>query len=107
MPKFRKRPVVVDAEQWIGPGTLVPGVQREWVPTMPHVDNDRGYYHYYVVTAHGQMTDIAPKDWIIVEPNERGHYPCKPDIFQATYQLVGEPDKQVERLRLHPTPDPT
>lgn len=84
MPRFRKKPVVVDAEQWSGPGLLVRGVEREWVPTAP--DQERGYYLYYVVTAHGQKTPVAPMDWVIAEPDGRGYYPCKPDIFAATYE---------------------
>lgn len=36
---------------------------------------------WYVVTAHGQETLISDGDFIIREPNGRGFYPCKPEIF--------------------------
>lgn len=33
-------------------------------------------------------TTVAPGDWIITEPDGIHHYPCKPDIFENTYELV-------------------
>lgn len=79
MPKFRKKPVVVDVEQWF-PGKDVAGVHvpsvREEAPS------------HYVITAHGQRAYLAVGDWIIAEPDGRGFYPCKPDIFAATYEAL-------------------
>lgn len=76
MSRFRKRPVVVEAEQWF-PGRRVAGVR----------ENIAGSF---VVTAHGQRAYLAPGDWVITEPDGRGHYPCKPDIFAATYEPADE-----------------
>ena len=76
MPKFRKKPVIVEAVQWFGPQTEHPGVASE--------DDSR----YYVTTAHGQRAYLARGDWIIAEPDGRGYYPCKPDIFEETYEPV-------------------
>jgi hypothetical protein len=79
MPKFRKKPVVVEAEQFIGPDRAsIQGVN----PPM------RGDDRHYVVTAHGQQAFLEEGDWIIQEPDGRGFYPCKDDIFQATYEAV-------------------
>ena len=62
--KFRKKPVVVEAWQWNGPGYLS-------IPTL-----------------EGLMS-ANPGDWIITGiKGER--YPCKPDIFAATYEAVDE-----------------
>jgi hypothetical protein len=74
--RFRKKPVVVEAEQWF-PGKAVAGVTEEGGSA-------------FVVTAHGQKAYLAAGDWVIAEPGGRGHYPCKPDIFAATYEPVGE-----------------
>jgi hypothetical protein len=82
MPLFKKKPVLVDAEQWNGPGCVTRGVQRIWGP------ENGGTYRYYVITAHGQQAYLAPGDWVICEPDGRGYYPCKPDIFEATYEKV-------------------
>ncbi len=78
--KFRKKPVVVEAEQF-------------W-PSKPLPFNERGPVvcfdgTWYVETIHGQRADLEPGDWVILEP--RGHcnaYPCKPDIFEATYETA-------------------
>ena len=43
---------------------------------------------YYVITIHGQKTEVVDGDWIIEEPDGKHHYPCKPDIFEATYEKV-------------------
>jgi hypothetical protein len=58
--KYRKRPVVVEAEM-----ALVPGM---------------------IHTLEGNMSYEAG-DWIIT--GVKGEkYPCKPDIFEATYEPV-------------------
>lgn len=43
---------------------------------------------WYVVTAHGQMTPIANGDYIVREPDGRGFYPCKPDIWEASHDEI-------------------
>ncbi len=87
MPLFRKKPVVVEAEQFRGfyATPYPPGVDVE-----DHGDDPAGgeRYQFFVITAHGQKTPVARGDWIIAEPDGRGYYPCKPDIFAATYEPV-------------------
>lgn len=74
--KFRKKPVVVEAVQFDGaPRNDPPGVFRREEDDTP-----------YVVTTHGQRCYIEPGDWIIPEPDGVHFYPCKPDIFAATYE---------------------
>ena len=82
MAKFRKKPVVVEAEQYRlnRAGTLPPGVHPANV--------QEETYQPYVITAHGQRTPVVEGDWIIAEPDGRGYYPCKPDIFAATYEAM-------------------
>jgi hypothetical protein len=43
---------------------------------------------YYVITAHAQRVYLVPGDWILPEPDGEGYYPCKDDIFKATYEPV-------------------
>lgn len=87
--KFRKKPMVVEAEQFLGfYHTPYPaGVELEDNSNDPTKDR----YRFYVVTAHGQRAYLEPHDWVIAEPDNRGHYPCKPDIFAATYEPVEAP----------------
>lgn len=82
MPKFRKKPVEITAEQWF-PGSGHTGVYAEVV----HAD-DGEFIRPYVITAHEQRAYLAPGDWIIPEPKPGRFYPCKPDIFAATYDAV-------------------
>lgn len=82
MPKFRKKPVVIEAEQFLGDGSPLPFKERGACCFDGIV--------WYVVTAHGQNTPIVKGDWIIPEPDNRGFYPCKPDIFAATYDPIVE-----------------
>ena len=58
--KFRKKPVVIEAHQ-----------------TSEHMD---------IKTLEGTM-HAEPGDWIITGVNGE-QYPCKPDIFQKTYEPV-------------------
>ncbi len=89
MPKYRKKPVVVEASQWNPdmkdwPGKGIPddlGVIWQF--------NSEGHVSDGIVTTiHGQKTKVAIGDWVIVEPDGIHHYPCKPDIFEATYEKV-------------------
>lgn len=41
-----------------------------------------------VVTIHGQKTEVTIGDWIITEPDGEHFYPCKPDVFELTYDKV-------------------
>ena len=70
MAKYRKRPVVIEAVQW-QPGSRVPGVVND--ASGPHVQTLEGPLH------------VSPGDWIITGVKGE-QYPCKPDIFEATYE---------------------
>lgn len=84
MPKFRKKPVVVEAQQW----TPEPGR-----PTGTSDARGVEYLHngtYAMQTLEGPFR-VKPNDWIIT--GIKGEkYPCKPDIFEATYEPVKEHD---------------
>lgn len=91
MAKYRKKPIVVEAEQWKPkiedwPGKGVPdelGVIWEF-------DWEGHLVNGIVTTIHGQETKVAIGDWVIKEPDGIHYYPCKPDIFKQTYELVEE-----------------
>jgi hypothetical protein len=94
MAQFRKKPVVIEAVQW-SPGVEHPGV----ITALPEVtlyrrgDDGSDLTHQprdraHVMTAHEQRVFLEPGDWIIPEPMPDRFYPCKPDIFAATYEPV-------------------
>jgi len=77
MPMFRKKPVVIEATQWFKHGDH-PKVTALH-PTNPGFEN-----YGWVETLEGGHT-VTPGDWII--KGVKGEfYPCKPDIFAATYE---------------------
>lgn len=111
MAKFRKKPVIIEASQWFKngdhPGDMAtemfdyPGGQR------PRVIREGAVVRYYrhptdpgdrrcercgtIMHDHGWIDTlegghiVCPGDWIITGVKGE-HYPCKPDIFEATYE---------------------
>lgn len=78
MPKFRKKPVVIEAVQFDPNGTW-PDCVKPWGSVHPR-DMSWGY----IETLEGKMHVMAG-DWII--KGVKGEfYPCKPDIFEQTYE---------------------
>lgn len=80
--KFRKKPVVVEAEQFS------PAVSP-W-PKGVEID-ERSPTGYSIGTLENISSghEVTPGDWIIT--GVKGEkYPCKPDIFEATYERVEE-----------------
>lgn len=84
MPRYRKRPVVIEAAQWLpqsNGGFSTP-------PAPENVLRQTTGNGWQIRTLEGWL-DLTPGDWII-----RGvageHYPCKPDVFSATYEKVEE-----------------
>ena len=75
--KFRKKPVIVEAFQFNGE---LKG------PLLRHPGNES---KAYIETLEGRMF-VGKGDWII-QGVKGEFYPCKPDIFEATYELVEEP----------------
>lgn len=87
MAKYRRKPVIREAEQFHGfyAQPYPPGVQMEDNSNSP----ERGErYQFYVVTAHGQRVNIERGDYIVKEPDGDGYYPCKADVFEREYELV-------------------
>lgn len=88
MTKFRKKPVVIDALQWNGAGLPVPipeWFMEPWTNrTIDRHPEDRSIL--VIKTLEGTML-AQTSDWII--RGVKGEfYPCKPDIFAATYEKV-------------------
>ena len=77
--KFRKRPVTIEAEQWFE-GQHIPGVHYA----------TEGCGHPLLMahchTDEGPLT-VSNGDWVICGVKGE-YYPCKPDVFEATYRQV-------------------
>ena len=80
--KYRKKPVVIEATQFDGTIESVESLM------IPEVSQDLGSKTLQIPTLEGVMT-ASPGDFIIRGVNGE-LYPCKPDIFEKTYEKVEE-----------------
>jgi hypothetical protein len=112
MAKFRKKPIEIEAVKWNGfsnnlgltdKDPLDPTARYEkpdWLPPVKGELSDRGLSllkvqdgevwrfkeELYIGTLEGSMR-VSVGDWII--KGAHGElYPCKPDIFTATYEAA-------------------
>jgi hypothetical protein len=98
--KYRKKPVVIDAVQWTGNISELSAFLAEFDLhiTPPNGEpscskcamslSETG--SIIIPTLEGVMAASASsKDWII-RGIQGEFYPCKPDIFQATYTSVSD-----------------
>ena len=82
--KYRKKPVVIDAVQWSGNNL------NEILDFMK--DKQPNYYEddekklLTIQTLEGNM--IASVGDYIIKGVKGEFYPCKPDIFEQTYEVV-------------------
>lgn len=83
MKKYRKRPVVIEAERYDGSG-IVPMLVG--YPLATEIEHPRDGYRLTIATPEGVM-EARPGDWII-KGIKGEFYPCKPDVFAATYEPV-------------------
>ncbi len=85
--KFRKKPVVIEAIQFVDPGLypkLAKFIGAQCGPLQSRLDGVE--WSLLINTLEGQMR-AELGDWII--KGVKGEfYPCKPDIFEATYEAV-------------------
>ncbi len=86
--KYRKKPVEIEAMQWVGypteavkefMGDKLISEQREGI----------GAVGYFVKTLEGHSYMLSKNDFII-KGVQGEFYPCKPDIFELTYEKVLE-----------------
>lgn len=83
---FRKKPIVIEAIRWDGANIKDMHIFMRDIfcdTTIVHYDVTG---HMFIPTLEGEMT-ANPGDWII--KGVKGEfYPCKHDIFEATYEVV-------------------
>jgi lipopolysaccharide export system protein LptA len=105
MPKFRKKPVEVEAVQlkWSTwgevcefLGDVVSEQNSGYNIGADEVSDTCGeagpeYIALKVTTTHGEEAIVRHGDWIIPDSKPGTFYPCKPDVFDATYEAVPVP----------------
>ena len=109
MPKFRKKPVVIEAHKYNFFRNDVPVSEEtinffrsakvqpvEWhlpADSMCHTCGMPDYLHMNVPTLEGWHI-MCPNDWLI-KGIKGEFYPCKSDIFDATYEVADEEEYKV------------
>ena len=79
--KYRKKPVVIEAIQYTGDN------KRDVIEfTSQRACTNTGYSYLTIFTLEGEM-HANINDWVIKGVNGE-FYPCKPDIFEKTYEKV-------------------
>lgn len=110
MPRFRKKPVEIEARLY-DPDAVEPQLLAAWsggtVRTALAKPTDAGTVTAYIdiPTLEGVMT-ANPGDWII--RGVKGEfYPCKPEIFSATYDPAETPTPSSSTTSAPSTETPT
>lgn len=108
--KYRKKPVVIEATQWFRNGDHPQdGVEIALAGTLEEYPTEGKVVRYYrhpsrdgaqpckhcekIMHLHGWIDTkegghiVCPGDWIITGV-EGERYPCKPSVFEATYEAV-------------------
>jgi len=87
MPRYRKKPVEVEAEQFFRHGDKIPnGAEYISLHEFTGRPDCVGIMVFAVKTLNGWVR-INNGDWIITGVNGE-KYPCDPAVFKATYEEV-------------------
>lgn len=85
--KYRKKPVVIEAFKWTGghdqvedPEWIVEAIEKNIV----HINKTENGCNLSITTLEGVM--LANQGDYIIRGVQGEIYPCKPDIFEATYE---------------------
>lgn len=123
MPKFRSRPVEIEAVQvnWNNWNAVCDFMEDHGksdhsinagylkADEVPDTCGENGpdYIVFEVTTAHGEKATVRHGDWLIPDAKPGTFYPCKPDIFKEKYfplnfvgqELTWEQFNNPDRLR--------
>lgn len=94
--KFRKKPVEIEAIQWTGKLVCLDPFN------IPELHQSLGSSQVGIPTLEGTMI-ASVGDWII-KGIKGEFYPCKPDIFELTYELASEGQAQTSAAAI-PLPE--
>lgn len=95
--KYRKKPVVIDAFKWTGdqnqtedPEWVIEALKdgTVFIPLVDWAIEKYGKPIMEINTLEGVM--IASQGDYIIQGVQGELYPCKPDIFELTYEKVGD-----------------
>lgn len=86
--RFRKKPVVIEAIRFTGEPRNLMDIHEFCGDENIIMDDESTRLNVHIKTLEGNL-HVSHGDYII--KGVKGEfYPCKPDIFEATYELVAE-----------------
>ena len=92
--KYRKKPVIIEAVQWTGlnleeiKSFVSESLQYDIIDTAWEVGKGVPHVNMIIKTLEGDH--ICTKGDFIIKGVKGEFYPCKPDIFEETYELTNE-----------------
>jgi hypothetical protein len=87
MAMFRKKPVVIEAHQFDGTIKSILRLEEDFGVTTVDLKISEGTVVVWRIGTLEGPHEVTSGDWII--RGVKGEfYPCKPDIFEATYEAV-------------------
>lgn len=89
--KYRKKPVIIEAFLWLETRATFESLKSmglTWAGYDSHRDRPDEIKNLRIKTLEGTMK--ANRGDFIIKGVKNEFYPCKPDIFEATYELVEE-----------------
>jgi hypothetical protein len=88
MPKFRKKPVEIEAWLWDETKTTFAQIGCKSMSSYGHSSYPELMKNLRIETLEGTMS--ADKGDYIIKGIKGEFYPCKPDIFNLTYDAIEE-----------------
>ena len=92
MGKFRKKPVVIDAFKWTGgpdqnedPEWIIEAIENG---VIGFLNSGTSIVQMTITTTEGVV--VADPGYYIIRGIAGEIYPCRPDIFEASYEAVDE-----------------
>jgi len=92
--KYRKKPVVIEAVQFLGYPTGNSDDSFDYIPEWLRNEFGRRVLFFdksdtlTIITLEGEIY-ASPNDYII-KGIQGELYPCKPDIFEMTYEVIAD-----------------
>ena len=83
--KYRKKPVEIEAVQWVS-DNIEQVYEMLGDNLIINTDEDKDEVKHFINTLEGKM-EMSWGDYIIKGPKGE-FYPCKPDIFELTYEKI-------------------
>ena len=85
MPKFRKKPVMIEAVQWLGNYDSYIKDIKPFCENSVWVDE---HNNEYIIIPTLEGNHLASSGDYIIKGIKDEFYPCKPDIFELTYEVI-------------------